>query len=203
MQSIPPRRDAGSDPPALHDRAMDNLRFIRETMANAASFTAVPGWGGVAMGFTAVAAAWLAADAPDVRTWLTIWLAEAGLAVAIAASAMAWKLRKAGESLLHGPGRKFLFGFTPPIVVGAVLTLVLVRAGVWEALPGTWLAMYGSAVMAGGAYSVRSVPVMGAGFLVAGVTAMLLPGTGNALLAAGFGGLHVVFGALIARRHGG
>ncbi len=203
MQSIPPQQDRYPDPPALHDRAMDNLRFIRETMASAASFTAVPGWGGVGMGVTAIAAAWLAASEPEVRNWLAVWLGEAVVAVAIAASTMAWKVRRAGETLLRGPGRKFMLGFTPPIIVGAVLTLVLVRAGAWDVLPGTWLAMYGSAVMAGGAYSVRSVPVMGAAFLVAGVLALLVPTTGDVMLAAGFGGLHIGFGVLIARRHGG
>lgn len=203
MQSIPPQRDRHPDLPALHDRAMDNLRFIRETMASAASFTAVPGWGGVAMGVTAIAAAWIAASEPDVRTWLFIWLAEAGVAVAIAAGAMALKVRRAGETLLRGPGRKFVLGFTPPIVVGAVLSLALVRAGAWDLLPGTWLAMYGSAVMAGGAFSVRSVPVMGAAFLIAGIVALLVPSTGDLMLASGFGGLHIAFGVLIARRHGG
>lgn len=182
---------------------MDNLRFIRETMANAASFTAVPGWGGVAMGLTALAAAWFAAAETDVRVWVTIWFIEAGVAIAIAAMSMAWKLRAARESLLRGPGRKFVLGFTPPIVTGAALTLVLARAGLYEALPGTWLAMYGSAVMAGGAFSVRSVPVMGAAFLAVGIVALLVPSVGDEMLAAGFGGLHVVFGFLIARKHGG
>lgn len=203
MQPASNRPDQYEAPPALHDRAMDNLRFIRETMANAASFTAVPGWGGVAMGLTAFIAAWMAFVESDFSVWLTVWLAEAGLAVAIAAASMAWKLRSAGESLLRGPGRKFALGFAPPIVAGAVLTLALASAGQRDALPGTWLVMYGSAVMAGGAFSVRSVPVMGAAFMVVGILALLVPSTGDAMMAVGFGGLHVAFGLLIARRHGG
>ena len=203
MQPISPQRETTNPPPALHDRAMDNLRFIRETMANAASFTAVPGWGGVAMGVSACLAAWLAAGKAEFSDWLTVWMVEAGLAVAIAATAMAWKLRAAGESLLRGPGRKFALGFAPPIVAGAVLTIALARAGLREALPGTWLVMYGSAVMSGGAFSVRSVPVMGAAFLGVGLLALLVPSTGDVMMAAGFGGLHIGFGLLIARRHGG
>ena len=40
---------------------MDNLRYIRQTMERAGSFTAVPGVGGMLMGFSALAAARLAA----------------------------------------------------------------------------------------------------------------------------------------------
>lgn len=197
------QRDVPPAPPALHDRAMDNLRFIRETMANASSFTAVPGWGGVAMGVTALLASGLAWNTRDVRSWLVIWFCEAGVAIAIAATAMAVKLRRANETLLSGPGRKFVFGFAPPLVVGAVLTLALLRSEVWEALPGTWLSMYGAAVTAGGASSVRSVPVMGSVFVLLGCIALLVPVLGNHLMAAGFGILHIAFGFLIARRHGG
>lgn len=203
MPLRPLHRDEPAEPPALHDRAMDNLRFIRETMANAASFTAVPGWGGVVMGLTAVVAAGLAMREPNTQTWLMIWLGEAGLGVAIAAVAMALKLRKAGETLLAGPGRKFLFSFAPPILVGGTLTVALIRAGNFDVLPGTWLSMYGAAVMAGGTYSVRSVPVMGAAFMVLGCIALLAPVAGDAMMALGFGALHVGFGVLIARRHGG
>jgi len=190
-------------PPALHERAMDNLRFIRETMESASSFTAVPGWGGVAMGVTAFVAAWIASLRPGVDAWMTVWMIEAALAVAIAGATMAAKLRSQRETLLSGPGRKFAFAFAPPILVGAVLTLVLWRSGLREALPGTWLSLYGTAVMAGGAYSVPCVILMGAAFLTMGVGALLVPAAGDILMAAGFGGIHVAFGLWIARRHGG
>jgi hypothetical protein len=40
--------------------------------------------------------------------------------------------------------------------------------------------------------------------MFAGVLALLAPATwGNLLLAAGFGGLHIIFGILIARKYGG
>lgn len=183
---------------------MDNLRYIRETMESASSFTAVSGWGEVVIGVTALAAAWLAALQPSAEAWLAVWLAEAGLSVAIASGAMALKARRAATPLLSGPGRKFALSFAPPMVVGAMLTAVLFRAGLVELLPGTWLALYGTAVMAGGAYSVRSVIVMGACFLALGAAALFAPAAwGGAFMAAGFGGLHLAFGAVIARRHGG
>ena len=199
-----PQPSPSGEPPALHARAMDNLRYIRETMERATPFTAVSGWGEVAIGLTALVAAPLAASQPTRERWIAVWLIEAALSLTIASAGMVWKSRAAGIPFLLGPGRKFALSFAPPIVIGAILTVALYRAGVPALLPGTWLAMYGTAVTAGGAYSVRSVIAMGLSFLLAGTVALLGPAAwGNAVMAAGFGGLHIVFGAVIARRYGG
>ena len=182
---------------------MDNLAFIRETMERAGAFTAVSGWGTVAVGATAIIAT-LASRRPADVQWLLTWLAAALVAVAISLWAMARKARAARMPLLSGPGRKFAMSFTPPIVVGAVLTLVMYNAGLLELLPGLWLMLYGTGVIAGGAFSVRIVPVMGICFLIAGIAAALMPfAWSSLLLGAAFGGLHILFGILIARSHGG
>jgi hypothetical protein len=184
--------------------AADNLRFIRETMESAAAFTAVPGWGGVAMGITALAAAAVAMRQTAPSAWLTTWLVEAIFAVGIAGGAAAWKARKARVPLLTGPGRKFALSFLPPIAVGAILTVALYRAGAVAILPAMWLMLYGTAVVTGGAFSVRVVPVMGICFLGLGAAAILAPPSwGNSFMAAGFGALQIVFGLIIAKRYGG
>jgi hypothetical protein len=189
---------------ALHDRAIDNLRYIRETMERAAAFTAVPGWGGVAMGVTALAAAWLAHAQDDGGAWLAVWLAEGAIGFGVALSAMAWKARRAGVSLVSGAGRRFALAFLPPIVAAGALTAGLAAAGAFQLLPPVWLLLYGAAVTTGGAFSVRAVPVMGVCFMALGGAALVSPaGWGDAYMAAGFGGLQVVFGLLIARRYGG
>jgi hypothetical protein len=199
-----PEEEEGARPPALHDRAMDNLRFIRETMERASSFTAVPGWGGALMGATAVAAAAVAAWQPTWGRWLAIWVAEALLALVIGVFALARKARRAGTPVLSGPGRKFALAYAPPILAGMLLTVVLLRGGMVSALPGTWLLLYGTAVVAGGAFSVKIVPVMGMCFMLLGAVALYAPAAwGDYLMAAGFGGLHIIFGVIIARRHGG
>jgi hypothetical protein len=88
--------------------------------------------------------------------------------------------------------------------VGALLTIFLFRAGFIAAIPGMWLLLYGTAVVAGGAFSVRVVPLMGFCFMVIGTVALFSPPSwADALMGAGFGGLHVGFGIWIARRHGG
>lgn len=190
--------------PALHARAMDDLSFIRSTMERATAFTAVPGWGGVAMGLTALAATALAHRRVTRDEWLAVWLSASALAFAIGGWAMALKARRAGTPVFSYSGRRFVLSYVPPLAVGVLLTFVLVRAGLFSALPGTWLLLYGTGVVTGGAYSVRVVPIMGLCFMALGALALLAPGNwGDWLMAGGFGGLHIVFGIIIARRYGG
>jgi hypothetical protein len=188
----------------MEAHAEEHLRFIRTTMERASSFTAVPGLGGVAMGLTALAAAGLSRLATTPEQWLGVWLAEACLAVSIGVAAMARKARRSGSELFSGPARRFLLTLTPPLGAGAVLTLALEREGFVTLLPGVWLLLYGTAVVTGGAMSVRTVLVMGALLMLLGCAALSSPSSwGTAYMAAGFGVLHVVFGFVIARRHGG
>lgn len=195
------REDAA--PPTLHAHALADLRFIRRTMEEAGAFTAVPGLGMVGIGGTAIVAAWIASGRPGA-TWLAIWLAEAALALAIAAWSMARKAHRAHVPLFSGPARRFALSFTPPLLAGAALTAALARVGLRAPIPGLWLLLYGTAVATGGAFSIRIVPVMGLAFMLLGAATLLVPvGWTNTMLAVGFGGLHLLFGAIIARRYGG
>jgi hypothetical protein len=204
MRSASPLRSASPEPLRLEVRAADNLRFIRETMENAGRFTAVPGWGGVGMGATAIAAAAFAARASSSSRWLTLWLVELAVAVVIAVCATLRKARIKQLGIFSAPGRKFVFSFLPPLIAGALLTYILVQLGALQPLPGTWLLLYGAAVVTGGAFSVRVVPVMGMCFMALGAAALFVPAHyGNLLMALGFGGLQIIFGLLIAYRHGG
>jgi hypothetical protein len=189
---------------ALDDRARDNIRFIRETMERASSFTAVPGWGGVAMGITALGAAVIASRQASTLAWLLTWIGEAVVAIGIALWTTYTKARDAGTSLFTGPGRRFVYSFAPPLFVGVLLTMLFFRIGSIEQAPGVWLLLYGTAVVTGGAFSIRLVPLMGLCFMVLGTVAFFCPSSwGNAFLAGGFGGLHVIFGGVIARKYGG
>lgn len=183
---------------------MDDLRFIRRTMERGPAFTAVPGWGGVGMGVSALVAAALASTRPTAEGWLAVWLADAVVAVALGGWAMRAKARRAGLPLLSGAGRKFVLSFLPPALAGVLLTGALYRAGDLALVPGTWLLLYGAAVVTAGTFSVKVVPVMGLCFMgMGGVALLASPAWGDPLLAAGFGGLHLLFGLHIARKHGG
>jgi hypothetical protein len=204
MATVHPLRPARPEPPTLHARAMDNLRYIRETMERAAAFTAVPGWGMVAMGAIALGAAPLAAWQAGPRGWLAVWVGAAAAALAAGGAALRRKARAAHMPLLSGPGQKFALSLAPPLAAGALLTAAIARAGLGELLPGLWLLLYGAGVVTGGTFSIRVVPVMGLCFMLAGALALCAPASwGDLFMAVGFGGLHLVFGLIIARRYGG
>jgi hypothetical protein len=189
--------------PELQAHAMENLRFIRGTMERASSFTAVPGRGQMLMGVTALAAAAIAARQPGDARWLAVWLTEAALAASIGVAALAAKARRLGEPMLSGAGRRFAFSFTLPVLAAMVLTAALVRDGRFAALPGLWLLLYGVAIAACGAFSVPLVPILGGCFMALGAAGLFVRVPRDLLMAIGYGGLHLVFGWIIARRHGG
>jgi len=188
---------------ALHEHAAESLRFIRDTMERAGSFTSIPGWGGFVIGLTAIGASVIAQPLRE-RAWLTVWLVEAALAAVIGAITVAMKGRRAGTSFTTPAARRFFVGYLAPMLAGAILTVALSRAGAFLAMPAAWLLLYGTAFVSSGAFSIRVIPVMGVCFMLLGLAAAFVPfAVANALLGCGFGGLHVVFGILIARRYGG
>jgi len=202
MSPIKPLRQP--ERPSLELHALESVRYIRETMEHAGGFTAVPGWGMVWAGATALAAAWIASRQPDFTRWLIVWSIEAALAFTLIATTIRAKARMLGVSLLAGANRRFFASFSAPVVAGVVLTCALLVTGEVRLIPGAWLLLYGVAVFSGGTLSVRTVPVMGACFMVLGtVTLIAPPHWRDTLMALGFGGLNLGFGTLIARRHGG
>lgn len=191
------------EPTPIGRRAADNLRFIRDTMERAASFTAVPGWGGVLIGVTALIAGALSFGRPP-RQQFYIWVAEAMVALTVGFLAVGLKSKRLALAPGSRAARRALLSFMPPLLAGAVLSVVLYRIDLLGVLPGLWLMLYGAAVVTGGAFSVRIVPVMGLCFMLVGVAALLTPQSlGNVFLMLGFGALHMAFGVIIARRHGG
>lgn len=188
----------------MHEHALDNLKYIRSTMENTTAFTAVPGYGMILVGLSALLAAWLGAGAKSREAWLAIWTAEGMAAILFGFIALIWKANHSGVSLLSSPARRFGLGFAPPLLAGAALTAAAAKSNHYGEVAGLWLLLYGSGVLTGGMSSVRAVLIMGLAFMGLGVFTLFSPHEYNDLcLAAGFGGLHIGFGFWIARKHGG
>jgi len=199
--TVPPPRP---DPAALHERALDDLRYIRETMANASSFTAISGLGFVIVGVGAIVTGSVTPKLDGALPRVAAWVVDAAFSVAVGFATTSLKASKVGQPPWSGPLRKFALGFAPAILAGAVLTIVLLARGQYGLLPALWLLLYGAGLVAGGAFSVAIVPVMGAAFMALGAVAAFSPVEwGRWYMSAGFGVLHVVFGAILMRRHGG
>jgi len=204
IQAIRKQENELNAPVSLGDRAFDNLQFIRETMERSTHFTAVPGYGGILMGATAIGAAYVANQQPYLRNWLVVWVIEAILAFFIGLLAMWQKSKITKTSLASASARKFAMSFLPPLVCAIVITLGLWRFEHYEVMIPVWMLLYGAAVVCGGAFSVKAVPIMGWCFIALGAIAFFIPaGFGNSLMALSFGVLHIVFGVIIARKYGG
>ncbi len=198
-----PEPRTARDLPAVHAHALESLRYIRDTMASAAAFTAVPGRGGALMGVVAIVASLIAARQPTTARWLATWLAAAAVAATIGLAAIRQKAHANEMPVFTPAGRRFAVSFAVPVAIGALLTVALYRHRAADLLPGVWLLLYGTAVVTGGAFSVRVVPLMGAGIILCGAIALFAPSLGNSMLAIGFGGLQIGFGLIITRRYGG
>lgn len=197
-------KPSDSEPVFLPDRAMENLQFIRQTMERATTYTGVSGMGQILVGTTALLAVWASAQQQLVAHWIFVWLAEAVVSIVISLLMMAKKSRRLKLPMWSETARRFLLSFTPPMLAGALLTTVLYQNGFSDLIPGIWLLLYGTAVIAGGTYSVPVVPVMGLCFMLLGTLALIGPVSwGQNMLALGFGGLHILFGVWIARKYGG
>lgn len=193
-------------PNALRDHAVDNLRYIRDAMERATAFTSIPGWGGVAIGVSALVTSAIAEPmtAWNGRQWLAAWLVDAALAMVIGAVTMWMKGKRVGMPFTTTTARRFFISYFAPLIAGAILTFAVARGGVLQPLPSIWLLLYGAAFVSSGAFSVRVIQVMGICFMLLGAVAAFLPlSVGNILLGAGFGGLHIIFGWIIVRNYGG
>lgn len=196
--------ERSDEPFFLPDRAMENLKFIRQTMERATAYTGISGTGLIAVGLTALMAVWVAAQQQMTAHWIFVWLAEAVVSIGISLLMMVRKSRRLQLPMWSETARRFALSFTPPMLAGALLTTVLYQHGFSDHIPGIWLLLYGTAVIAGGTYSVQVVPVMGACFMLLGTIALIGPQAWSSpLLALGFGVLHIVFGLWIARKYGG
>jgi hypothetical protein len=183
----------------IDSHAVATLRYIRTSMEAAASIV-VPGSAGIAMGSVGLLAMG-ASSAPSLHEhWLGIWLIAAVLAGGIGLALITRPASLRGLTLSGTPVRKFALCLFPSLFGGAVMTAVHWTNGNLHAIPGTWLLLYGCALIAASVAATRTIAMMGGSFVAVALLALVLPDNLQILmLGIGFGGLHLLFGLLIGR----
>jgi hypothetical protein len=188
-----------ADTVQIDSHAAATLRYIRASMEAAASL-AVPGSAGIAMGAVGLSAAALSSTAALHSHWFGIWLAAAVVGAGFGSTLMARQSGLRGLTLAGAPVRKFVLALFPSLFAGAVLTAVHGSSGNLHAVPGTWLLLYGCALVSASVQTRPLIGVLGGAFAALGLAALCLPDSLQiAALGAGFGGLHGLFGYLVGR----
>jgi hypothetical protein len=204
MAARPQPRTPPIGPTRIDAGAVAHLRYIRDTIEAAGTFTTVPGKGCIAMGITALAAAALEA-APGLQSaWLQIWVGAAIMAAAAALFFMEAKAKAQGLSLRRAVARRFFMTLMPAFIAGGVLTAALADDVSRSSITGLWLLLYGCGLAACGVFAIPAVLAAGLAFMALGTVALGLPPAWSpGILALGFGGLHIALGVIISRDHGG
>jgi len=191
------------NPIPIESRALGTLAFIRTSIESSSSMD-VPGMAAIVMGGIGIIATIVASVPRYAPHWLGIWLIAAPIALILGGAMMAREAAQSGHARYLGPVRKFLLCLCPALVTGAVLTFVLWHAGVTNLIPGSWLLLYGCAVLSAStvtiARTMRLIAIMGVLFMVLGVLAFAAPPRMHTLIMGmGFGALHTIFGMLIGQ----
>jgi hypothetical protein len=183
----------------LDSHAAATLRYIRASMESAASL-AVPGSTGIASGIVGLLAA-IVSSVPALRPhWLIIWLLAAVVAGGVGGALLLRQPSLGSLTIGGAPIRRFFIGLLPSLFAGAVMTSVLWANAGARMIPGTWLLLYGCGLVAASAATTRAIGILGVSFVATGLLALVLPQAWQiAMLGAGFGGLHIVFGCLMGR----
>ena len=191
-------------PTPISEGAAENLRYIRDTIDAAHTFTTIPGRGCIAMGAAGLIAGALELAPGLADQWLPIWLTAAVVSCAMALWFMERKAREQGLSLKRAVATKFFLTLTPAFAAAGILTAALVDIVGRDVVGAIWLLLYGAGIAACGVFSIPVVMIAGFAFMGLGTVTLVAPVSWTpALLAAGFGGIHLALGAAIMRDHGG
>ncbi len=199
------------------DEAREHLRVIRQTMERSTKYSTLSGLSGVLIGLVAIVGVWLThlISPPDsiLEAWLLspgyplhvgiIWLAVLALAIAIDFVANKRRAARVGKTVMSPIGGHIILAALPAFFGGAVLTYFLLQHNLAFSVWGVWMLCYGLAICAVGLFSVKPVSVLGGAFVLAGAVTLLLPPSAQLpMMALTFGGFHIGYGILMARRHG-
>lgn len=185
----------------------DALETIRGLMERARQYRHPPapvgfvaGLGGVAGGLLTHHA--LAAGSQDLVELGIVW----GAVFLVSFAAVVFFTRRAalreGTSFWSPLAVDVIHALWPSLVAAVALSVALARIGHLELVAPVWLLAYGAAGITAGSFASPIVRWLGVAFLAAGVLDLGLALPPGLVLAATFGGFHVMYGLVLAVRGG-
>lgn len=208
------------------DEAREHLRVIRQTMERSTKYSTLSGLSGVLIGLVAIvgvvvtnsiirqAPAFTVRSQAELRSLnafqhrqfaelAAIWTTVLVLAIAIDFVANKRRAARVGKTVMSPIGGHIILAALPAFFAGAVITYFFIMHNLAFSVWGVWMLCYGLAICAVGLFSVKPVSVLGAAFVLAGAVTLLLPPSAQLpMMALTFGGFHIGYGILMARRHG-
>lgn len=181
----------------------EELETIRGLMERAREYRHPPAMAGFVAGGAATAGGVLTQDAlatgtTDLTKVTGIWggvFLIAFFAMVVFTSRAA---RREGKPFWSPLAKDVLHALWPSLVGAIALSFAVARAGHLELIVPIWLLAYGAGGIAAGAFASRIVRVLGGAFLLAGLVDLALALPPGFVLAATFGGFHVIYGAILA-----
>jgi len=197
------------------EEARENLRVIRQTMERSTKYSTLSGLSGILIGLSAIVSVIATSRILHARYHAhqplqsaypslgVLWLCELALAVGIEFACNKRRARYVGKRVASPLGAHIIVAALPAFVGALALTAFFALHGLAALVWGIWMLTYGLAICAVGLFSVRPVSYLGSAFVLAGAVTLLLP-TQLQLFMMGltFGGFHIVYGALMGRKHG-
>lgn len=197
------------------DEARDHLRVIRQTMERSTQYSTLSGWSGILIGIVAIVGVYLTRSmlggqpvaiqtVRDAAPRLgLLWATALVLSVAIEFLYNKRRATRVGKRVVSRLGAHILLAALPAFLACGVLTAFFYEHNLLPYILGIWMLCYGLAICAVGLFSARPVTYLGSAFVVSGAITMLAPLTIHLyMMALTFGGFHIIYGIVMARRHG-
>ena len=193
------------------EEARENLRVIRQTMERSTKYSTLSGISGVLVGLAGIAgvvATWVLGPGAAIYhhplRLASIWIVTLFTAIGIDLICNKRRAARVGKHIVSSLGAHIVLAALPAFFAAGILTYFFFQHHLLIYLWGVWMLCYGLAICAVGLFSVRPATYLGSAFVIAGAATLLMPAVPYHLImmAVTFGGFHILYGVLMARRHG-
>ncbi len=194
---------------------LQDLATIRGIMEKRTKFISLSGLSGILAGIYALVGAFLAyrviyySENTVYEAYINgIWSVEITKLLVIAFSVLTLasvtglflsmkKAKRLGQEFWNPSAIRMVTSFLVPLVTGGIFVAILILRGHAGWVPPALLLFYGIALHAAGNYTFSDVKTLGLLQIALGLIAAVYPGYGLVLWAVGFGGLHIIYGAVM------